>query len=441
MIKKLVLVFIAFVAIQSYAQQGTASPYSFYGIGTLKFKGTVENRSMGGLSIYTDSIHVNLRNPAAYASSNVDMFPYNKESRPVIFSVSGSHSSMKLKSTTQSENASTSSFDYVAISIPLNKFGVGFGVIPYTSVGYTLETMTDDDKVHERFRGEGGVNKAYLSLGYQIANGLSIGVDANYNFGSIKNFALEFVYDSQDEPASYQSREDNRSDLSGLNFNLGLSYKTMISDKLELVTGLTYAPEANLTSINERSFSTVTISSSTGQEFVVNTIDGQDDLIAEGLDRTDLVIPSKFSIGAGIGQPRMWFIGAEYTSQKTSNFSNELYDNSNTTQTFEDASGFSLGGFYIPKYNSFTSYLKRVVYRAGVRFENTGLKINNEAINEFGMSFGVGLPVGNLFSNANIGFEIGKRGTVDNNLIQENFINFQISLSLNDRWFNKRKYN
>ena len=53
MIKKLVLVFIAFFAIQSYAQQGTASPYSFYGIGSLKFKGTVENRSMGGLSIYT----------------------------------------------------------------------------------------------------------------------------------------------------------------------------------------------------------------------------------------------------------------------------------------------------------------------------------------------------------------------------------------------------
>ena len=51
MIKKLVIVFIALFAITKYAQEGTtASPYSFYGIGTLKFKGTVENRSMGGLS-------------------------------------------------------------------------------------------------------------------------------------------------------------------------------------------------------------------------------------------------------------------------------------------------------------------------------------------------------------------------------------------------------
>ena len=67
MIKKLVLVFIAVFAINSYGQEGTASPYSFYGIGSLKFRGTVENRSMGGLSIYTDSIHINLQNPAGYA--------------------------------------------------------------------------------------------------------------------------------------------------------------------------------------------------------------------------------------------------------------------------------------------------------------------------------------------------------------------------------------
>ena len=96
MIKKLVLVFIAVFAIKSYAQDGTASPYSFYGIGSLKFKGTVENRSMGGISIYTDSIHLNLRNPAAYGSDNLAV--YGKENRPVIFSVAGSHSRLKLKS-------------------------------------------------------------------------------------------------------------------------------------------------------------------------------------------------------------------------------------------------------------------------------------------------------------------------------------------------------
>jgi hypothetical protein len=169
---------------------------------------------------------------------------------------------------------------------------------------------------------------------------------------------------------------------------------------------------------------------------VINTV--ETDLDVVGLKQTDLTLPSKLSIGVGIGKPRKWFVGTEYTTQQTSKFYNPLY--SSLTTAYEDASTFSLGGFYIPQYNSFTSYFKRVVYRGGLHFEKTGLIINNESIKEFGMSFGLGLPVGNIFSNANLGVEIGKRGTTNSNLIQENFINFQLSLSLNDRWFQKRKY-
>ena len=433
MIKKLVLVFIAVFTMSSYGQEGTASPYSFYGIGSLKFKGTVENRSMGGLSIYTDSIHVNLRNPASYAGKNLDIL--NNESRPVKFTVGGSYSSLNLKSDSGSANASSSTFDYLAMSVPMGKFGFGFGLLPFTSVGYKLESL-DGDQVSNRFKGQGGVNKAFLGLGYQINNEISIGIDANYNFGNIQNNTVAFSYDSDGNLTQYQSRENNRSDLSGLNLNLGVTYKTMLSKSLELVSGITYTPESKLVSKNERSFSTITINSSTGQEFVLNTI--ETDLEASGLLETDLVMPSKFSIGVGIGEPMKWFVGVESVFQKTGNFSNPLYASSETK--YEDASTFSVGGFFIPQYNSFTSYFKRAVYRAGLHFEKTGLNIKDESINEFGISFGVGLPVGTFFSNVNLGFELGKRGTTSSNLLQENFVNFQLSLSLNDRWFQKRKY-
>lgn len=98
-----------------------------------------------------------------------------------------------------------------------------------------------------------------------------------------------------------------------------------------------------------------------------------------------------------------------------------------------------LEGFYLPKYNSFSSYFSRVVYRAGMRFENTGMVINGETINDFGISFGIGLPIGG-FSNANIGFDLGKRGTTNSGLVQENYFNVRVGLSLNDRWFVKSKY-
>ena len=437
MIKKLCLVFIAFLALNVHSQEGTTSPYSFYGIGSLKFKGTSENRSMGGLSIYTDSIHMNLRNPASYAGKDIKISPFNGEGRPMKFTVGGSHSSTDLKSSTSSAKTSSTTFDYLALSVPMGKFGMGFGLLPFTSVGYKLESSNSEDVLTNRFRGEGGVNVAFLGLGYQITKDLSIGIDAKYNFGNIKNSAIEFVYDDEGNPLQFQSRESNRSDLSGLNYNLGVSYNPMITDKLQLTSAFTFSPKADLTSNNERTFGTIVINANTGQEFSISEIEA--DLEGEGLKTTTLTLPTKTSFGFGIGQPRKWFVGAEYSLLKTSEFSNRIVNIDNTT--FVDASTISFGGFYIPQYNSFNKYLKRVVYRAGIRFEETGLEINNESINEFGISFGVGLPVGSFFSNANIGIEVGKRGTTNQNLVEENFVNFQISLSLNDRWFVKRKYN
>jgi len=436
MIKKLVLVFVAFITIQSYAQQGTASPYSFYGIGSLKFKGTVENRSMGRLSIYTDSIHINLRNPASYATENLNSSRFNGESRPVKYTVGGGFTNLNLKSEASTAKVSSASFNYLAFSIPVGRFGVGVSILPHTSVGYKLENLSDDGDLINQYRGEGGLNKVNLGVGYLITKGLSVGIDANYNFGNIQNNIVEYSYDSDGFILQYQSKEINRSDLSGVNFNLGLSYKTKISNSLELISGLTYAPKSNLASSNQRIISTITINPSTGTEFTVNSFDA--DLDALGLESTDLTLPSKLTFGAGIGEPRSWFVGAEYTAMDTSVFFNPLY--STTSTKYENSYNISLGGFVIPRYNSFTSYYKRVVYRAGLYYEKTGLNINDQSINEFGMSFGLGLPVGDLFSNANVGLEIGKRGTTKNNLIQENFVNFQLSLSLNDRWFQKRKY-
>ena len=120
-------------------------------------------------------------------------------------------------------------------------------------------------------------------------------------------------------------------------------------------------------------------------------------------------------------------------------FKNRFIEIENSS--FEDASSLSIGGFFIPKYDSFNSYWKRIVFRSGIRFENTGLVVNDQSIDEFGISFGLGLPVGRLFSNFNVGFEWGQRGTTLSGLVKENFYSINLSLSLNERWFEKRKFN
>ena len=54
-----------------FAQSNTSSPYSIGGLGELAFKGNAINRHMGGLDIYSDSLHANLNNPASFGDLKV----------------------------------------------------------------------------------------------------------------------------------------------------------------------------------------------------------------------------------------------------------------------------------------------------------------------------------------------------------------------------------
>ena len=50
MIKKIIVIVCFFASLSSWAQDNTASPYSLYGLGEVKFNGTQDARAMGALS-------------------------------------------------------------------------------------------------------------------------------------------------------------------------------------------------------------------------------------------------------------------------------------------------------------------------------------------------------------------------------------------------------
>ncbi|GAA4273094.1 hypothetical protein U6A24_07440 [Aquimarina gracilis] len=414
MIKKILVAMLVLVALVSNAQEGTSSPYSFYGLGIQKFKGTVENRSMGGLSVFTDSIHLNLQNPASFG-----------ELRLTAYTVGTSYNSFEISNQTESSSGDNASLDYLAIGIPAGKFGFGFGVIPKTSVGFQLRSIDENDR-EEEFTGTGGLNKVFLSAGLKVNKNLSVGLDFNYNFGNIENKSILRRPDRQ-----FDTRRITSSNLSSFSLSLGLVYKTMISEQLEWHASVVSTPSFSLSAESSREESTILIGTN-GSEAVFDR--RETDL---GEDNIDL--PAELKVGTGIGKPKKWFVGAEYIYTDSGDYTEAVFTGEDAA--YSDASKFKIGGFYIPKYNSLTSYFSRVVYRAGFRYEETGLNINNQSIDEFGISFGVGLPVGRLFSNANIGFEYGQRGTKDFGLVREDFMNVSISLSLNDRWFRKIKFN
>ncbi len=408
MIKRITICIVVLYSIFSVAQQSISSPYSYFGIGETKFKGTPEQKAMGGLGIFPDSLHLNLSNPASYSSL-----------RLTVISLGGGTTFNQQKSNTDSGKAQRTSIDYLAIGIPMGKFGVGFGLNPQTVVGYRI--LSESNTGSSRYTGEGGSNRVFLGGAYQITPHLSFGIEGNYYFGNINTISNMYA------GAQYATRLDTRVDLSGFNLNLGLMYRTKI-EKYDVYASTTFTPSYTLDFEKNASLGTIGISP-TGNEYY-------DDYLELDPEKESFDMPSKFSVGVGFGELRKWAVGTELTFEGKSSISSPIsgsyatYDNKNATR-------ISLGGYYTPKYNSFTSYFQRVTYRAGIRYENTGLVVNNQTINDMGVSAGLALPIGNGFSDLSFAFEYGKRGTKSAGLVQENYFNISIALSITDRWFRK----
>ena len=423
MIKKIIVSISLLFSLVSFAQEATSSPYSFYGIGDVRFKGTIENSSMGGLSIIPDSIHMNIVNPAMYSSLKL-----------TTYAIGGTFSVNKLKTNSQNEKAQRTALDYLAIGMPLKKMGIGFGLIPYSSVGYNIKNSSTDAnsiRTDSYDKGDGGINKVFLGFGYQLTKDLSFGADVQYNFGEINTQNISVRNDVNGVPIEYASKEQDKSIANGVNFTAGLSYKSKINNKISLFSSATYSPEANLNISNTRTVSLVQVVSGVQAGVVGDPVDVT-------VPSTKLKLPSKVTFGLGVGDVKKWIIGSELTFQNSSNFGNRFGEVSNVT--YQNSTKFTLGGYYIPNYKSFSNYYSRIVYRGGFRYENTGLIINNTSIKDGAVTLGLGMPLKGAFSNINIGFELGNRGTKSAGLVREHYMNFNIGLSLNDRWFVKRKY-
>ena len=419
MIRNFFKIAAVFLINAAYSQIGTTSPYSFFGLGELNFRGTQINRFMGGLEIYNDSIHANLSNPSSYAKLKL-----------TTYSIGLNYRNNNLTDTNDSKSLISSGLDYIGVAIPTNKFGFGFGIIPYTSVGYKLNRLdsTSFPNILNQYQGEGGVNKVFFSLGLNLLKYFSIGATINYDFGKLKYQTSKYIDD-----VFLGTVLINESSVSGLDVKLSTNFEITVYENLDLHAMISYVPQAILNSTNKRQLLTSALSDPSNLGEVVEI-----DLADTGLDLTEIQLPSSFGFGFGFGKNSKWFAGGQYIKTQISNFKNSF--NSLPNVNYKDGSQLSIGGFFIPDFSSITSYWKRVVLRMGFRHEATGIIANNFEIKETGLNFGFGLPLPG-YSNLNIGLEYGTRGSNNSSMLEEKFWTIRLGFSLNDRWFVKRKYN
>ncbi|CAM1342247.1 hypothetical protein [Tenacibaculum aestuarii] len=416
MIKRFILGVFVFTTSAILAQRNSASPYSYFGIGENFEAVTVEQASMGGIGVaMKNTHHLNFINPA----TNADL-------RWATYAIGGSLTFLTIKEGNESQTGNSTSLRYISLGFPIGKkAGFSVGLQPFSSVGYSLL----DDEIEENltlFRGEGGANKIYASYGMYAYKGLSVGVEAAFVFGNVQNSILNQRLDN----SRYTSYEESFN-VRGGQYKLGVQYKRELKNKLQLSTGASFTLTTDLSAKgNERMYS-------------LSPVNGEvkDLLYNKSLEGT-INMPLKSIYGFGLGKDNKWYIGANYQFQDALG-SNSVFITDGQSHKYGNSSKISVGGYYIPKINSISSYWNRVTYRAGVRFENTGLLVktteNFTEVKDFGINVGLGLPMPREISNLNLGFEYGQRGTTNNNLIKENYFNVRLSLSLNNRWFEKRR--
>ena len=425
MIKKIIVIITLFISVASFAQKNNASAYSFFGIGDKNNSNTVEQISMGGIGVaLTDQFRLNLSNPASLSSLKFTTYALAIENRNIW-----------AKDSQNKEQGASTYLSYLAMGIPLGEnAGMSFGLLPNTSVGYSLvaNSFNSSDELIEisSYNGEGGTNKVFLGVGFQIFEGFSVGLQGNYIFGKIENNITNQLKD-----VALATKYETLSRVKGFAINSGLQYKTKLTDNVNIHLGANFDLESDLDTEDEEYIYSLSVGSGEIPRDTLLTNNGN------GI----LKSPLKTSLGIGFGKENKWFAGIDYSFQDAIQLQGNIYNNFSKI-AYDSYSKISIGGFYTPKFSSITSYWERVTYRAGLKMEKTGLMVNSSgigndftAIDDFGISFGVGLPVSNQLSNLNLGFEFGKRGKIDKGLVQENYINFRLSFSLNDKWFKKRE--
>ncbi len=421
--KKIYVIFLVlnvFFSVYTFSQTRISSPYSRYGLGDLQNAKYIGNLAMGGIGIaYRQPSSVNYSNPASYTVFDTNAF---------VLETGINSQTVKLSTNNQNQRSNYTSLSHLAFGFPVTKWwGSSIGLLPYSHVGYKIsnyETLSEIGKIKYLYEGSGGLNQFYVGNAFQLKN-LSVGVNAAYIFGYLDRTS---TVSSPDSIYYLALRLSNGTRINGFHYNLGLQYEKKINTDWTMQVGLVYSATAKLNAKRD-SFAYTFFSSGEDYEKIKDTI-----IDAEN---TKGKINLPYSLGGGIiiKKSNILMMGFDYQMQNWNN-----YSSFGEKDSLKNSWVTSFGMEYTPIHTNLSSYWKRVHYRVGARYAKTYLQLRNNQLSESAVSFGFGLPLKRSKTSFNIGFELGQRGTLENNLIKEQFGRIILNVSFNEFWFFKRRF-
>jgi hypothetical protein len=403
----LIIIFPLTVLVAS-GQNNTNSPYSFFGIGALESTDGGRNMGMGGAgNALRSDIYMNLANPASLTA-----LPAQSMATDAGINFQYTNLQNQIKSV----NVLNGNISWAAIAFPINRrLGVGLALNPKSNVGYTIySTKTLDGTTYSypvTYSGQGGLSEASASVGALVTKKFSLGLRSSVVWGNI-------VKNSLDAPpmGSSITRVDNVSYL-GVTVKPGFQFHT----KLNAKTLFTLGGTAELSSYLNGT-SNLTISS--GSTIILSELNRQD----------QLKLPFKGGLGMSLEFSGKYVVTADYNRSDY----REAALSTDVKGLAVDES-YHIGFEMAPKYDlQRLGQSKR--YRIGALYQTGYLNIYGIQINRYAATLGVSLPIRKDRNSINLSVEIGRQGTLENQLIQETYTKLNVSFCLWERWFIPRKY-
>ncbi|MBI9055544.1 MAG: hypothetical protein JEY96_17100 [Bacteroidales bacterium] len=433
MIKKsiLILVIALSTSILSFSQSVINSPYTRFGIGEINRNGFNNSKAMGGISTGLRKVNqINYMNPAAISS---------QDSMSFILDIGVNVISNELKTTEDQLTYNNGSFDHIAIAFPIKRWWyASISLNPYSKIGYNITQseahpyLTETETV-KNYLGDGGINQFTISNSFKIGQHLSFGFNYNYLFGSIEQYNQTYISDVN----SYSTVQYDKYTMNKSNLDLGVQYYTDIKDKYFVVAGVSYSTQVNFKAKNNTAELTTGNYINAGLSIIdYLALGGSIDTITSSVDENyEIEVPARYSVGFSGGIKNKLTVGFDFSYQDWSDVKTiDVTNNYTSDQTV------NFGIEYIPNFYDLRSYLKKINYRAGAFYNNSYIQINDEQINNYGITFGLGFPIANQRTSINVSYTYGKRGNVDNGLIEETYSMIGLNLTLYDFWFIKRKF-
>lgn len=410
----------ALLATGAAAQKKVYSPFARYGIGNLEQQGTFRSRAMGGISSgLRDNLTLNYLTPASYSSIDTASF---------LFDFGLDYGVMRLDEDDMTYYSQDLTFSHLMLGFPVMKgLGVAAAIVPYSNASYSIGGETSSGSVagdlYEQHKGTGGYQKVLLGAGYSPFRYLSAGVNMFLIFGDVMKLN-DFIFTSDNN--YFNTRKQGTVSMSGLGLEASMQLMVPLPDRWYVNAGFNFTPSFGLkTSTDDfilrySSYRTSLLSS---------------DTLYQVSGSTTSRLPATIRAGLAVGKSDKFTAGADIVYSKWTEASLP-----GTYGTYRDAISLHAGAEYIPDKYSLYSFFDRIEYRIGCRYGESYTLFEGDRLNEYGITFGAGIPMRRSRSRISLFVDLSGRGDATDGMVRETRITVGASLNLFDYWFLKAKY-